>query len=257
MTCRRMPKLTCRPRFAASAATGAIFSATCAGGSPQVKYLSIVSAATSIAGVGRAAEIQRRPRLLHRREQQPAVLDADVLAAEIDGLAGEQRGVNVEKFAGHLVAFVMIEKDAVAAVFGRVAAGDDIDQQPALRHAIERRRHARRNRRRLQAGPHRDEIPQPLGQRRQRRRDHPGILAASSGRQQHAEIAEIIGRLRDLAQVLKADRAGADRGAEMAAVAVRRQEPKNVGVGGRNDAHDAGFLTMPETTTCLGTSPSA
>ena len=49
MTCRRMPKLTCRPRCAASAATGAIFSATCAGGSPQVKYLSIVSAATSTA----------------------------------------------------------------------------------------------------------------------------------------------------------------------------------------------------------------
>ena len=85
----------------------------------------------------------------------------------------------------------------------------------------------------------------------------PGIFAAASSRQQHAEIAEIVGRLRDLAQVLKADRTGANGGAEMMAVAMGRQEPKDVGVGRRNDAHEAGFLTALETTTCLGISPSA
>jgi len=37
------------PLFSASAATRPIFSATCAGGSPQVRYLSTVSAATTVA----------------------------------------------------------------------------------------------------------------------------------------------------------------------------------------------------------------
>ena len=184
-------------------------------------------------GFGRAAEVKRGPRLLHRREQQPAVLDADVLAVEVHRLAREHRGVHREKFARDLVAFVMSQKHAVAAVFRRIASGDDVDQKPALRNTVERRRHARRNRRRLQSRPYRDQIPQPLGPGRNRRRDDPGILAASSGRQQHAEIAEIVGGLRDLAQVWKADGAGADRGAEMAAVAMRRQEPQDIGVGGQ------------------------
>ena len=47
------------------------------------------------AGIRRSAEIERRPRRLHRRKQQPAVLDADVLALDIDGLAGEQVAVDV------------------------------------------------------------------------------------------------------------------------------------------------------------------
>ena len=42
-------------------------------------------------GLRRAAEIERRIRLLHRLEEQLAVLDADVLAANSDGLAGEER----------------------------------------------------------------------------------------------------------------------------------------------------------------------
>lgn len=48
-------------------------------------------------------------------------------------LPAQQAGVNIEKFAGHLVAFAVAEKDAIAFVFHRVAAGDDIDQQPSFR----------------------------------------------------------------------------------------------------------------------------
>ena len=58
-------------------------------------------------------------------------------------------------------------------------------------------------RRRLQPGPHRDEKAQPLGQGRERGGDDPGILATAPGRQQHAEIAELVRGLRDLAQILK------------------------------------------------------
>ncbi len=105
------------------------------------------------AGIRRSAEIKRRPRRLHRLEQQAAVLDADVLALDIDGLAGKQVAIDVEELARHRVALVMGEEDAVALVLDGVAAGDDVDQQPSVRHPVQRRRHARGDARRLQAGP--------------------------------------------------------------------------------------------------------
>ena len=146
MTCSRMPKLSVRPTLARRhCARGAIFSATASGGSPQVRYLSMVRTPDGDAGVGRAAEIKRRPARLHRREQQPAVFDGDVLAAGVHDIAREQVVVDVEEFARHVVALVVRQEDAVAGIFGRVAAGDDIDQETAAGEAVERRRHARRN----------------------------------------------------------------------------------------------------------------
>lgn len=47
MTCSRMPNRTVRPCSAASFLIQAIFSATCAGGSPQVRYTSTCRAAIS------------------------------------------------------------------------------------------------------------------------------------------------------------------------------------------------------------------
>ena len=207
------------------------------------------------AGIRRSAEIERRPRRLHRLEQQPAVLDADVLALDIDGLAREQVAVDVEELARHLVALVMDQEDAVALVLDRIAAGDDIDQQTSVRHPIERRGHARGDARRLQPGPHRHQIAQPLGPWRHGRGDHPGILAASPRRQQHAEIAELIGGLRDLAQIVEVHLASAGGGAEIAAVAMGRQEPEDIGVGLR--AHDPDLRATSEILICFGMSPSA
>ena len=43
----------------------------------------------------------------------------------------------------------MVEEHAVALQLDRVAAGDDVDQQPAVGEAVEGRRHARGQRRRL------------------------------------------------------------------------------------------------------------
>jgi hypothetical protein len=115
------------------------------------------------AGIRRSAEIERRPRRLHRLEQQPAVLDADVLAFDIDGLAREQVAIDVEKLARHLIALVMRQKDAIALVLDGIAAGHDIDQQTPVRHPVERRGHARGDAGRLQPGPHRHQITQPFG----------------------------------------------------------------------------------------------
>ncbi len=179
---------------------------------------------------------------MHRLEQQPAVLDLDMLAFDIDGLAGEQIAVDVEELARHRIALVVIEEDAVALVLDGIAAGDDVDQKPAIGDAIERRRHPRRHARRLQAGPHSYEVAQPLGPGRDRRSDDPGILAASPGRQQHAEIAELVGGLRDLAQVVEIDIATAGGGAEIMAVTMGRQEPEDIrgglGLWGNKFCHD-------------------
>ena len=173
----------------------------------------------------------------------------------VDDFAGKQRGIDADKLARHLVALVMLKKNSVAFVLDRIAAGNDVDQQSPIGDAIERGRHSRGDGRRLQTGTHGNEIPQPLGQRRERRCNHPGILAAPPGRQQHAEIAELVGSLGDLPQIRQRDRARANRGAEVAAVAMGRQEPKDIGLGRRDDRHEAGFLTTLETTICFGTSP--
>ena len=79
-----------------------------------------------------------------------------------------------------------------------------------------------------------------------RRGDDPGILAALSSGQQHAVVAELIGSLRDLAQIRQIGGAAADGSAEVPAVSMGRQEPQHahaVGVGIGCDIHDCGFLT--------------
>jgi hypothetical protein len=151
-----------------------------------------------------------------------------VLALDIDGLAGKEVAIHVQEFARDFVAFVMGEEDAVTLVFDRISAGDDIDEEPAVGDAIERRRHARGDGRRLQPGPDSHEIAQPLRERRDARGHDPGILAASARRQQHAIIAELIGGLRDLAEIVEVHLAATLRRAEIAAVAMGRQEPEDV-----------------------------
>jgi hypothetical protein len=84
-------------------------------------------------GLRRPAEIKRWTRRLDRREQQPSVLDADVLTFEIDGLAGEKLAVDVKKLSRHRVARIVVEEDAVARVLDGIPAGDDVDQQPPVR----------------------------------------------------------------------------------------------------------------------------
>ncbi len=142
-------------------------------------------------------------RRLQRLEQQPPVLDADVLAGEIHRLAGKQRLVDRQEFMGDVIALVMRQKHAVALVLDRIAAGDDVDQKPPIGNPVERRRHPRRDGRREEARADGDEIAKLLGQRRQGRGDHPAVFAGASRRQEDAEIAEVVGSLRDLPQIVR------------------------------------------------------
>ena len=178
--------------------------------------------------VGRAAEIQRRIRFLHRRIQGFGVLHFQVLALEIHRFALQHPAPDPEEFVGDFVAFAVAQEAAVATVFVGVAAGHHVDQQTTVGQSIERRRHARRNGGRNDPRADRYQITQAFGQRHQRRGDHPRVFAGATGGNQHAVIAEAVGGLRHLFQIIQGDRARALGGAQVMAVAVGRQEPENI-----------------------------
>ena len=75
-------------------------------------------------------------------------------------------------------------------------------------------------------GTHGDEIAQLFRQRRQRRGNDPAVLTAAAGRDQDAEIAERVGRLGNLLQIVEIDIAAADRSAEITAVAMVSAETR-------------------------------
>ncbi|MCY1302976.1 hypothetical protein D9M70_526630 [compost metagenome] len=122
----------------------------------------------------------------------------------------------------------MAQVQAVAGQFVRVAAGDQVEQRAAVGKAVEGRRLARRHGRRNDPRAQRDEELQALGDRDQRGGDQPGILAGTSGGNQHTAEAEAVGGLGDLLQVAVVDRAGALGGAKVVPVAVGGQEPEEV-----------------------------
>ena len=179
-----------------------------AGGSPQVRYLSTVSAATSMPAGGRAAEIERRPARLHRRKQQPAVLDARCACrVKLTVSPASSALIDVEELARHLVAFVVARKmpsplfstgsPPVTTLISSAAVGD----------AVEGRGHARRDASATEARPHGDEdIAAARVNGASAEATTQRILAATSRRQQHAEVAELVRRLRDLPQVVEIDR---------------------------------------------------
>ena len=123
--------------------------------------------------LGRSAKVERRAVFLHRWKQHFSAFHVDMLTAIVHLFTLQQARVDVEKFAGHLIAFAVAEENAVAFVLHRIATGNDVNQQPAARQAIERRRHSRRQRWRLQARANGHQIAQAAGQRRQGRCHQP------------------------------------------------------------------------------------
>lgn len=80
----------------------------------------------------RAAEIERWTWLLQWRKQQFGVANALMLAVKGDGFSLHQLTPDVGKFSRGLIALGVVEEDAVACQFGRIAAGDQIEQRPAV-----------------------------------------------------------------------------------------------------------------------------
>jgi len=168
-----------------------------------------------------AAEEQRRMRLLYRRVQHFGATHAQVLARVVHALAGQDTPPNRQELVGNGVALIMRKKDAVALGFGRVTTGDDVDQKPSARQAIQGGRLTRRCRRRNDAGANRDQELQALCHRHHRRRHHPGIFTGAPGGQQHSLVSQLVRRACDLRDVMQVHAPSTDLCAQVATVPVR------------------------------------
>lgn len=120
------------------------------------------------------------------------------------------------------------------ALFLALAAGDDVEQQPLSRMALERGRHLGPERGREQTRPEGHQELQPLGHLGQQRGGQPGVFAPCAGRCQCADETELLGTARDLTQIRQSRgprTAGHRRGRAVAApdqvstVPIGRKEP--------------------------------
>jgi hypothetical protein len=116
----------------------------------------------------------------------------------------------------------------------RLAAGDDVQQQPAPGLALERGRHLGRQGGRDLTGAEGDEELQPLGHLGEHRGGEPGVLAPHAGRGERGLEAQLLGAARYLPEIGDRRRPdGARDGGgrpvtaadDVAPVAARRQEP--------------------------------
>jgi hypothetical protein len=90
----------------------------------------------------RAAEEDLRQRVL--AEADARVLDLVVLPGEAErALRPADPAQHREELLGPGVALVVVQVVAEPALFDRVAAGDDVEQQPSARDALERRGNTR------------------------------------------------------------------------------------------------------------------
>ena len=90
-------------------------------------------------GIGRAAKPYREAPL-HGLEAKLRPLHLDVIAIEIDLLAGHQAIEHGQEFRRMRVTLVMRQKDTVSREFCGVAAGHDIDDETAIADSVDRRR---------------------------------------------------------------------------------------------------------------------
>ena len=104
-----------------------------------------------------------------------------MLAGEVERLALPGAAQDREELVGAGVALVLVRWSPKRRLLDRVAAGDDVEQQPAAGEPLVRRGHLRGERRRDQARPERDQELQALGLLGQRRRGEPGVLAPRAG----------------------------------------------------------------------------
>jgi len=128
--------------------------------------------------------------------------DPEVFAGEGERLGGPGAAQDGEELVGAGVAGVVVVVVAEALLLDRVAAGDDVEQEPAAGDALVGGGHLRGQGGGDGAGAERDEEPQPLGLADERGRGDPGVLAERAGRGEHAPEAEALGGAGDLGEVV-------------------------------------------------------
>ena len=117
--------------------------------------------------IRRPAEIYGRFWRLHGRQHELGIVRLDILAIEMRVAGLDQIVEDLEEFGGVIVALVMRQENTVAGQFLRAATDHDVEQQAAIRHAVERRGKTGIIGRRRRAGTDGDEEFQLLRHRRQ------------------------------------------------------------------------------------------
>ena len=152
--------------------------------------------------IRRAAEIDRNARLLHAAHRGRGAGEAVVFPGMIHraGL-GPDALEDVHVFVGARVALVLRQRVAVAQLVHIVAAGDHVDRRASAGDLIQRGELARRQRRRDEAGPVREQEAQPLGVRRRRGGQQEPVGPVGEIAHQHAVEARRLRRLGEVADV--------------------------------------------------------
>ena len=188
-------------------------------------------------------EVQRRVRLLHRREEVAPLLDLEVLACKVHRLARKQAAPDGQKLIGVGVALIVRQVDAIGGQLGGIAAGHDVEQQAPFQRLIERGGLARAGHRCAQRGAQRHQQLDALGDGRQAGRRHPGVEAGAAGGNEQAVVAQAFCGDGNLPHVFVGGGAAKVRGAQVAGVTRGGQEPEDVGAG--SGAHGK-FLAMDQ-----------
>ena len=149
-------------------------------------------------GIGAAADEGVDAALLHRLHLREAFLDLVIFAGIVERLlAGPFQPHDVEELAGAGVALVLVvERVAVLAQFGGVAAGDDVQRDAAAIELVEGRELARQQRRRGEARPLRDHHLERFGDLQHVLGDLQRIRRGRMKRQQRAVEAGKLMRFR-------------------------------------------------------------
>ena len=90
--------------------------------------------------IRRPAKIERRARLLHRREVELRVANVNMLAFKGDGFPFQQASPDAGEFGGGLIAFGMVEEHAVARQLLWIAARHQVKQGAAVGQSVQRGR---------------------------------------------------------------------------------------------------------------------
>ncbi|MNZ75199.1 hypothetical protein D3C78_936720 [compost metagenome] len=91
-----------------------------------------------LCNVRRSAKVKRRTRLLNRWEIEFCITYVNVFAFIGDGFALKQTTPDAGEFCRGLIAFGVVEEDAVSREFRWVAAGDQIKQRTSVGESVER-----------------------------------------------------------------------------------------------------------------------
>ena len=180
----------------------------------------------------RTTEVHGGMGLLHWWVKQLGAFDTQVFALKIVGLtavaAGQNLAPDANELGGLFVTRSVVQEHAVTFQLGLVTTGHQVHQQAAARQAVKRGGHTCGQCGLVQAGAHGHQKFQALGGTNQARRDDPRVFTRPPGGDQHAFIPQPVCRTGHLLQVTQVHLARTFTGAQVTAIAMGGEKPKNL-----------------------------